>query len=31
MTSSPTSPTRIAPHVQAFFTEHLCQGHGSPS
>src|SRR5882724_940361 len=25
MTSSTTSRTRIAPHVQAFFTEHLCQ------
>lgn len=24
MTSSTTSRTRIAPHVQAFFTEHLC-------
>ena len=25
MTSSTTSRPRIAPHVQAFFTEHLCQ------
>jgi integrase/recombinase XerD len=24
MTSSTTSCTRIAPHIQAFFTEHLC-------